>query len=149
MSRVLLSWTAPSHHNFERSSRWYLTAGVLVLAVAVYGILSGAWSVTLVSLLLGGVTFLMRRESTPLKTIRIETDGVQFQGAFTPCEQCTDFWLVQTPLYTELHIVRKGTLKNDIRIQTAHIDPLLIRSTVSQFLTMRADQREHPFDVFI
>ncbi len=149
LSQVLLSWTAPSHHNFSRSARWYVVSGVLVIAVAAYGILTGAWSVTLVSLLLGGVYFLTRREPTPLKEIRIETDGVQFQDSFTPWGQCKDFWLVTTPLYTELHIVRTGATKADIRIQTADIDPLVIRSTVSQFLAMRPDQHEHLFDAFI
>lgn len=149
VSEVLLSWTAPSHHNYERSPRWYVLGGILVLCTAAYGILTGAWSVTLVSLLLGGVYFLTRREATALKEIRIETDGVQFQDSFTPWAQCKDFWLVTTPLFAELHIVRKGTVKGDVRIQTGTIDPLVIRSTVSQFLPMRPDQREHLFDAII
>jgi hypothetical protein len=148
-SEVLMAWSAPSHHNHDRSKRWYVISGVLVLVIAAYGILSGNWSVTLVSLLLGGTYFLTRRETTALKTIRIETDGVQFEETFTPWSQCKDFWIITTPIYTELHIVRKGTLKSDIRIQTSDIDPIVIRSTLSQFLTMRPDQREHLFDVII
>lgn len=146
---MLLAWTAPSHHNYERSARWYITWGILVLIIAAYGILSGAWTLTLVALLLGGTYFLTRREATPLKEIRIENDGVEFEGNFTPWTQCKDFWLVTTPLFTELHIVRKGAIKSNIRIQTGSIDPTLIRSTVSQFLTMRPDQREHLFDALI
>ncbi|MBI2635873.1 hypothetical protein HYW84_00935, partial [Candidatus Peregrinibacteria bacterium] len=138
-SRVLLAWTAPSHFNHERSARWYLISGVLVISAAAYGVITGNWSVTLVSLLLGGVYFLTRHEAPPLKAIRIETDGVQFQDSFIPWAQCKDFWLIATPLYTELHIMRKGALKGEIRIQTGDISPLLIRSTLSQFLTMRAD----------
>lgn len=149
VSQVLLSWNAPSHCNHERSARWYLVSGVFVVAIAAYGILSGTWSVTLVSLMLGGVYFITRHEPMPLKDIRIETDGVQFQNSFTPWVQCKDFWLISTPLYTELHIARKGTVKGDIRIQTGDIDPLLIRSTLSQFLTMRTDQHERLFDAII
>lgn len=148
-SEVLLSWTAPSHHNHVRSVRWYAIGGALILTIAVYGIVTSAWSVTLVSLLLGGVYFITRREPTALKEIRIETDGVQFQDSFTPWTQCGEFWLVQTPLFTELRIVRKGFAKSDIRIQTGPIDPTVLRSTLSQFLPMRADQREHLLDVII
>ena len=74
---------------------------------------------------------------------------MQFDGTFTPWTQCGEFWLIQTPLYVELRILRRGALQGDIRIQTGNIDPLLIRSTVSQFLAMRADQKEHLFDAIL
>ena len=146
---VLLSWTAPSHHNHEHSPRWYMIAGSLVLIVAAYGILSGAWTVTLVSLLLGGTYFLVRNESMPMRKMQIEIDGVQFDDTFTPWDQCKDFWIIQTPLYTELRLARKTRIGGDIRIQTGDIDPTLIRTTLSQFLPLRADQKEHIFDVII
>ena len=126
-----------------------MIAGGLVLVVAAYGILSGAWTLTLVSLLLGGTYFLVRNESTPLRRMQIEIDGVQFDDVFTPWDQCRDFWLVQTPLFTELRITRKSRSGGDIRIQTSDIDPTVIRTTVSQFLPLRADQKEHIFDVII
>ncbi|NOS67014.1 MAG: hypothetical protein HOO67_01455 [Candidatus Peribacteraceae bacterium] len=146
---AILAWTAYSHHNHERSAHWYLFGGVFVLAIAVYGIVTGAWTLTLVSLLLGGVYFLTRREMTPLKEIRIFADGIDFNGSFTAWDQCKDFWIVTTPLFTELHVTRKGAIKSNILIQTADIDPTLIRSTLSQFLPMRPDQREHMFDAII
>ncbi len=147
--KVLLQWSAPSHHNHDRSTRWYITGGIIVLLVSAYGILTGAWSLTLVTLLVGGSYYLVRREVTPMREIRIEIDGVQFEDSFTPWNQCGDFWLVQTPLFTDLHITRKGKFKGDIRIQTADIDPTLIRTTVSQFIPLRADQKERLMDVII
>ena len=143
---MLLSWSAPSQHHHHRSQRWYVTTGIIVLIIACYGILTGAWTVALVSTLVGGLYFLVRHETPALKEIRIEPDGVAFEGTFTPWSQCKDFWLVQTPLYTELHIIRNSTFNHEIRIQTVDIDPTLIRSTLSQFLTMRGDQRERLVD---
>ncbi len=147
--KVLLAWSAATHFNHEHTPRWYMTGGAIVLIVAAYGILSGAWTLTLVSLLLGGVYFLVRNEKTPLRSIQIEIDGVQFEDSFTPWDQCKDFWLVQTPLFTELKIIRKSRFQSDIRIQTGEIDPTLIRTTLSQFIPLRPDQKEHFLDVII
>lgn len=126
-----------------------MISGGIVLAVAAFGILTGAWTLTLVALLLGGTYFLVRNESTPMRRIQIEVDGVQFDDTFTSWDQCRDFWLVQTPLFTELRVTRKSRVGGDIRIQTGEIDPTLIRTTVSQFIPLRADQREHLLDTII
>ncbi len=144
-----MSWVAPSHHNHARSKRWYIVGGCIVLAAAVYGILTSAWTVTIVSLLVGGTYVLVRREETPLREIRIEKDGVVFDGNFTPWKQCKEYWLVQTPLYTELHIIRATKLNAEIRIQTGNIDATILRAALSQFLPLRVDQREHTLDMII
>ena len=147
--QVLLEWTAPSHFNHERSHRWYLISAVLVIGIAAYALLTGAWSVAVVTLLLGGVYFLTRREPTALKYVAIERDGMQFEGTFLQWSQCKEFWLVQTPLFTTLTITRKTGFPRLFSVQTGNIDPTVIRSTLSQFLPMKADQRETLLDVII
>lgn len=147
--RVLLAWNAASRIDHARSPQWYVIAGVLVLAAAIYGIVAGAWTVTLIALLLGTAYFLVRNQPMPLKTIEIGTDGVTLNGNFTPWSRCRDFWLIATPLGTELHIARTGALQSEIRLQTGGIDPLEIRSSLSQFLPFRPDQREHLLDALI
>lgn len=146
---VLLAWSAPSHFHHERSPRWYLTASIIVLAIAAYGILSGAWSVALVSLLIGGVYFITRHEKPSVKSIRIERDGVQYEDLFAPWKDCKEFWMVKTPLYTELHILRASGFRREIIMQTGDIDPAQIRSTLSQFVLMKADQRERLLDALV
>jgi hypothetical protein len=146
---VLLQWSAPSQYKHDRSSRWYLIAGIVTIAIAAYGILTGAWTLTLVTLLVGGVYYMTRHDEPALKDIRIERDGVDFDGTFTPWAQCKDFWLIKTPQYTELHIMRNQGLNREIRVHVGDIDPTLIRSTVSQFLTMRPNQHEHILDLLI
>jgi hypothetical protein len=145
----VLAWSAPTHHNHDRSPRWYLIGGGVVLAVAAYAALTGAWTLTLVSLIIGGLYYLVRQEATPLKAIRLEQDGVQFERSFTPWRQCKEFWLIETPLFTELHILRSAGLRREIRIQTGDIDPIKIRAFLSQNLPMRVDQRERLFDALI
>ena len=147
--QTLLEWVAPSRHDHDRTHRWYVIFAVFILTIAGYAILTGAWSVVLVELLCGGVTYLVRREPMPMKLLRIQNDGFEYQNSFTPWSQCKNFWFVQTPLYTELHISRTKLLGSEIVIQTADIDPTVIRSTLSQCITMKADQGERLLDVII
>lgn len=144
-----IEWVAPSHHNHERTPRWYAIFAAVILGIAGYAILAGAWTVALVTTLLGGVYYLVRREPTPLKYIRLEKDGFQFQETFTPWKQCKDFWLVQTPLFTELHIRKQSGVLPEVVIQTGGIDVPQIRAFLSDVLTMRTDQKERLMDALI
>lgn len=121
----------------------------MILGISAYAILAGAWSVALVTILLGGVYYLVRREPTPLKYIRIEKDGFQFQDTFTPWKQCKDFWLVQTPLFTELHIRKLSGVLPEVIIQTGTIDTPALRAAISQNLAMKTDQQERALDAII
>jgi hypothetical protein len=146
---ALLEWMAPSHHDHQRSHRWYVIAACITLGVAAYGIIIGAWSLTLVILLIAGMYFLTRGHPSALKYIRIERDGFQFQETFTPWNECKEFWIVRTPEYSELHIVRLKGIPRETVIQTGPIDPTVIRATVSQFLTLKGDQRERLLDLLL
>jgi hypothetical protein len=145
----LLEWTAPSHPVHERSPRWYLFGAVIVLASAAYGILTGAWTVALASILVGGVYFLLRKEPVTYKHIALLPAGYMLDGAFTFWGDCKEFWIIHTSAHTELHILKnRGPAKETI-VQTAAIDPTQIRSILSQFIKMRPDQKERLLDAFI
>ena len=137
-----LEWVAPSHHNHERSARWYAIFGIVILGISAYAVLSADWILAFVTVLLGGVYYLVRREPTPLKYIRIESDGFQFQNTFTPWNQCKEFWLVQTPLFNELHIRKHKGSPQEVSVHTGDIPVTEIRAVLSEYLTMREDQQE-------
>ncbi len=137
----------PEH---ERSVRWYMYAGAFVLACAVYGIFSGAWTFTVVMILVGGIYFLIRNAPPVVKTIKIEEKGYTLNGAFTAWADCKDFWIVMFPGYSELHIEKKkGALDKETILQTADIPLSTIRSSLSQKIPERTDQGERLLDFCI
>lgn len=145
-----LEWSALAHPEHERSPRWYLYAGLFVLACAVYGIFSGAWSFAVVVVLAGGMYFLLRNAPPVIKTISIQEKGFTLNGKFTDWKDCVDFWIVTTPDYSELHIKKnKGTLDREVILQTADIPLSTIRSSLSQKIPERSDQGEKTLDMFI
>src|SRR5689334_12039685 len=79
---VLLNWKAPIQPAFERSSTWYVVAGLIIVAVATYGILSGAWTLTLVSILTAAVYFLVRNHRLPDANVALTDIGIQVNDKF-------------------------------------------------------------------
>ena len=147
--RVLLEWQAPSKLTHERSPRWYVGMSIASATIIAYGILSDAWSLSLTIALLAGLFFLIRNEEHKAHTIRILDIGIQFDEKMHIWSECTHFWILQGTNYHELHIERKRRLSGDIVIQTADIDPYVIRDLLSKYIPQIAHQKEKILDAII
>ncbi|MDB4978686.1 MAG: hypothetical protein JWM56_872 [Candidatus Peribacteria bacterium] len=120
-----------------------------MLAGAAYGILSGNWSFALVILLLGAVYYLTRNAPAVMGEITVTDYGFQLNDVFTAWNDCQDFWLIATPDYMELHILRKKGWNREAVIQTGDVDPQLIRQALSELLPERSNMKEKLLDAFI
>ena len=147
-SATLLEWSAPVRTAPVRSNQWYFAGGVLVLVGTVYGIFTGSWTFSVVCMLCGGIYVLLRDHLPPVKTITITRYGINFDGTFNGYGDMKSFWIIQTPLATELHIARK-VRGPDIVIQTGQTDPTELRRTLSQYVREESDKQETFLDAII
>lgn len=145
----MLEWSGLIHPHHERSAQWYVVASTLLAALAVYGALTGAWTLTITCVLLGIVYYLTRNEPPAVRQIVIEEAGFEFEGSFFPWTECVEFWISHGPGYSELHILRQRGLNREVVIQTHDIDITLIRTTLSRFLPMRPEHKERVLDLLI
>jgi hypothetical protein len=145
----VLTWSAASGHDHERTLHWYIGGGVLVLAIAVYAILTSDYTLALVTLLLGGVYFLVRNHRLPLRTIQITERGVSYEGEFTPWSDCQEFWILQTPLANELHVLKRCGVNREIALQTNGVEVEPLRTLLSQFLPENRSRKERWVDKII
>lgn len=146
---TLLAWDAPTMARHERSPRWYIIGGLIVVAAAAYGIIGGNWTLTIIALLIGGMYFLLRDAQPPLKHISFTTHGVYFDGAFTRWDDCTGFWIVSVSEHTRLFIGRKNRRQATISIFIENVDLSAVRWTLSQFLSEETDRGESALDAII
>ena len=144
-----LTWSAPTMHDHERSPRWYAAAGIFVLVCTVDGILTGAWTFAMVMLLTAGVYFLVHRHPVPIRTISLTPQGVLFGDIFTQWSDCAGFWIVQTPLGDELHILRTRGWDREIHIHTGPMSLDRLRPFLGRFLTEKSDRSERLVDKII
>lgn len=145
---VPLQWSALMHPEHERTSRWYVAAGLCALALIAYAIWTAAWSFVVVIVMIAIAYVWLRSTPPAMGTIRIDEDGVTWHGKLLPWDSLKDFWIVRLPGYTELHMARKR-VGGEIIIQTGNIPSPELIATLSQFLEQRQDQGERLIDKII
>lgn len=144
-----LTWSAPRIPNHTRSKTWYATGGFFVIAFAVYGVLSGAWSLSLVCVLCGALYFLIRDHAFPDVSCTLNEKGVHIAEEFLAWSQVKGYWFVTTPTYTELHIVPKKTRTPDIVMQLGAMQPLEIRTFLAGKTEELIEKQERILDILL
>lgn len=147
-SKPVLAWTAPSRPHVERTKRWYVTASVVLFIIVAYAIVTGAWTLAIVSVLAVGMYALIHDHLPPASTIELHDSGVLFNGDFVRWDQFIGFWFVRTPHYDELRIVpRHGGKRVVIHLGT--LDPAELRMILGQRIPELIHKRESIIDIFI
>ncbi len=126
-----------------------MIALIFAALLAGYGIWAGDWTFVVAIILIACSYFITRKSTARLHRILLQDDGIDFDGTFTSWKDCEDFWLMQFPTYTELTIRKKKGLDRELLIQTADLDPQIIRETIKAFLPERSDGNERFIDMLI
>lgn len=144
----VLSWDGLARPTVIRTRRWYVLAGIVALATAIYGIVSGSWALAIVSILVGGMYGLIHDHPSPMAHIDLYDNGLQLDGHFVRWDQLAGFWILTTPDYTELRFVRRHVGKR-LAIQLGTQDPEQLRMILTQRLPELTQMHESVLDVCI
>jgi hypothetical protein len=143
----LLSWEAPSSAYHIRSDRWYTIGGIAVVLMAVYGIITGAWTFSVVIVLCGAMYVLLRNHTPPLRSIALYEHGVRYEESFIRWEDITGFWFVHAHDFTELHLEKK-TKDREIVIHVRGIEVEQLKTILSHFTPELMEKKERLLDIF-
>jgi hypothetical protein len=144
-----LTWQAPRVPNHERSTGWYIGGGIVVLASAVFGVLSGVWSLAIVCVLCGALYFLVRNHRFPDINCTLNEKGVQIGETFLSWTQVKGYWFLTTSTYTELHVVPNTPRSADLVIQTGTVLPLDIRTFLAGKTDELVEKQEGIIDILL
>jgi len=130
--------------------RWYVVFFIIILSFASYGAYTENWIFSLLMLLCGLLYPLLHDHIPPEKRIEIFLQGFLFEGTIIRWDNCTGFWLVPTPFYTELHIeFFEGKQQKTVKIQTGDTDATAIRLQIARFIPELSDRGEWFIDSII
>jgi hypothetical protein len=146
---ILLGWQATTVPVHQRTKRWYVTAGSLLLAGIAYGIITGAWSFSVVLVLCGALYFLLRNHVPDAKIIAFTPDGVLFDQQSLAYADIDGFWIIETPAYNQLHIRPKNRRKPDVVMQCGDTPTASVRSVLGQYCQEMKDKKETLVDILI
>ena len=135
--------------HIQRSKRWYIAFGSILAIAAIYGLVWGGWTVSLVAVVLGGIYALNHGTQPAPKHISLTSTGVFYDGFFTRWEDCQGFWILKTPTYERLMIPRKDPRQGSIMVLLDGIDPMQVKWTLSQFLSEETHRTKRLLDKII
>ena len=146
---IFLEWQAPSKLAPKRSHRWYVLSALACGSMIVYGVLTGAWSLSVCFAMLAGLFFLIRNEKPNMHSIRLLETGIEFDGRKTMWSEWKSFWILRAEGYHELHIEGKKFLLSDIVIQTGDIDAYALRDLLGKYVQQIDTKKEKLLDAII
>ena len=149
-STPILSWSAPSHPKHTRTARWYIIFFLFILGLASYGAYTGNWSFGILMLLCGLLYPFLHDHTPPEKPIALFPQGLLFESTLIHWDDCTGFWVIDTPTYAELHIeYREGKRRKEIQIQNGNTDCMSLRLQLAAFVPELPDRGEGMIDKLI
>ncbi len=146
---ILLEWQAPAMVAHERSEKWYVVMGLFCLSMIVYGILSGAWSLSISFAMLAGLFVLIRNQAPSIHHVVLRETGIEFDGRVSIWSDWKHFWILRAEGYHELHIESKKYMVPDLVIQTGTIDPYRVRDVLGQYIPQIDTKKEKILDAII
>jgi len=132
-NKTLIQWETPEFVKYERSTRWYVTAGIIVLSLIIYAIATGSASMAVVFILLGGVFFLTHNHEPKTINVEITELGIKYGQSFYAYNNIASFWILYHPPYVQtLNIETAGKGGRKIKIELNNENPVKIRKLLSK-----------------
>lgn len=144
----IIQWNTPVQPIVERTQRWYVTGGIVVIAVAAYGILANSWPLAVVSVLCGAMYFFLRDHKPRETTCALYESGAMYDGKFYRWDTFEGFWILVTPTHNELHLSYPSKRRNDVVIQLPGVSADDVRLVAGSFLRELIDRKESLIDIF-
>lgn len=143
----ILTWSAVQNHHVKRGTLWYILAGITLVTLIVYSVITAAWTFTILIILLGGLYWKFHNEEPAEKTIRIWKRGFAIDTTWYDWHRFTGYWILQTKDFAELHLEK--TKGGEVKIQTGDESVYEIHEKLSPLLPELEEKREHILDTII
>jgi len=148
--RVLFEWSAPSFTKSERTYKWYLIVGAMILAIIGYSAWQQDWFVIGIVIVVSAILFWYVQAIVPHDvTYKITPMGVYVDDRFSPFSELHSFWLVYNDKVKNLYLIYRKKYLPALIINVASVDPLILKGYLMKKLPEQEDRGENLIDRFI
>jgi hypothetical protein len=132
---VITGWETWEFPVVERSTEWYVIAGIIGLAMLLYALLSANFVFALI-LLMFAVIMLMRDMKKPAKvTVYITTSGIVYGDEFHHYDAIRDFSIIYTPPdVKQLYVTFNNRLQPMLSIPLEDSNPNTVRQSLLPYV---------------
>ena len=147
---AIVSWTAPEYIRHEKGEKWFLIAGVFMLAFVIYGLFTNAWTFSLALVVVSAVYYLLHFEHPNNVEVIISDMGIKVGKRVYPYNKIQAFWIIYHPPHVETLNIRTGSkLLPDISIQLNGQDPAPIREYLAGQIPEWEGKEENFTDILV
>lgn len=124
----VIYWQAPKYIQHEKSVKWFIAAGIIVLLLVISSIYFNNWSFAVALITLAVVYFMMHKEEPQMVDVVISKAGIKFGNKEIPYQNIKAFWIIyEPPNIKTLHLQFTGA-RHDLVIQLEDQDPAELRT---------------------
>ncbi len=125
---ILHRWQAPEFEVYEKSKRWYVLAGLFLLSIIVYAMLTNGPIMAITFILVGILGYVHLQQDPRTVDFAITTEGIVADKDIYLYENIQSFWIFYEPDQQELiSLHTKASVLPFIHIPLGDEDPVHIR----------------------
>lgn len=142
--KVFFSWEFSEFPRHERSSNWYLIAGVVLGGLVLFAVLNSNMLFALVLIIASLAMILIYRNNKEIE-FQITEDGIVVDNQFHDYKTISNFFIIyQPPEVKVLYFEPKSILSPRMPVSLEDQDPVKIREILRQYLEEDIEQEDEP-----
>lgn len=141
----LLGWQFPADRNLIRSKGWWITAGIVVLLLEIYSIMTLNYLFAVIVIIGAVIVWLDSRKEPAWLDFAIHQPGITIAKRLWRWKELDHFWIAyHPPEITSLYIQPKSTFNPRLSIPLRDMNPLKVREILAKYLTENLEREDEP-----
>ncbi|MFA6521112.1 MAG: hypothetical protein WCT53_01880 [Candidatus Gracilibacteria bacterium] len=147
---AIIRWKAPEFDHHEKSTLWFIIAGLVVLLLVFYGLKTDGWTFSVAILVFAGTYYLLHREKPKVVDIKISKIGVKIGRHIFHYSHLKNFWVVYNPPFVQrLYLKSTSKLHPDIFVSLEDADPMAVKHILKDHIPELKGANEPFADVLV
>lgn len=135
LANALLHWRAPEYEKYEKGTRWYLYAALVLLAIIGYAAYTNSPVMAITFILIGVVGYIFINRDPRTIDFAVTRDGLLAGREFYDFDNIQSFWIFYEPHDIKvISLHTKGLLMPFVHIPIHEEDPVRIREVLLEYL---------------
>lgn len=132
----LMSWEIPEYDKHERTTGWYIMAGLICLGLMIYGFYTANYLFVIIIFLFVGLNVINYFRQPDLLEFIITTEGIIIGTNFYDFDDIKDFSVIYKPSRNvrTLYLNFKSILRPRLSIPLADVNPVDVREHLIKYL---------------
>ncbi len=133
--KILHQWEAPEFEVYEKSNRWYIIAGIFLLAIITYAMLTNGPIMAITFILVGIVGYVHLQKDPSIVTFTITSQGIIAGKDMYLFDNINSFWIFYEPNHMEtISLHTKAAMFPFVHIPLQDEDPVYIREMLLPYV---------------